>query len=263
MCRWDDAMQTAKHELPRDLKEAEIHVLADLHLGDPNCDEKGITERIRRIAETPNAYALLNGDLLNTATKTSVSDIYAETLTPMQQLKRAAYLLGPIKGKILGGVLGNHEERIVKADSIDLTDILARELGFPYCPEGLLLFIKLGEHNGKKGYRQITYSLYMTHGTGGGRTMGGKVNAVQRMAQVVDADVYCMGHVHTPSVTRESFYRTDIATCSAKLVERLYVITGAAMDYGGYAQRQIYTPASKISPVIRLRGDRKQADAVI
>lgn len=256
-------MITAKHELPRDLKEAEIHVLADLHLGDPNCDEKGITERVKRIAETPNAYALLNGDLMNTATKTSVSDIYAETLTPMQQLKRAMYILEPLRGKILGGTIGNHCERIVKADSIDMMELLSRELSFPYCPDGILVFIKLGEHGGKKGYRQITYSIYMTHGTGGARTMGGKMNSVQRMSGVVDADIYVMSHVHTPSVSRESFYRVDVPNCAATPCERLYVVTGSQMDYGGYAQRMIYNPASKLSPVIRLRGDRKQADAVI
>jgi len=256
-------MQTAKHDLPRDLKEAEIHVLADLHLGDPHCDEKGIIERIRRIAETPNAYALLNGDLMNVATKTSVSDIYAETLTPMQQLNRAGAILAPLKGKILGGTIGNHCERIVRADSIDMMDILARELSFPYCPDGILVFVKLGEHGGKKNYRQVVYSLYMTHGTGGARTMGGKANGIQRMAGVVDADIYVMSHVHTPSVFRESFFRVDVPNCAVAHTERLYVITGASMDYGGYAQRQIYNPASKISPVIRLRGDCKRADAVI
>ena len=256
-------MNTAKHELPRDMTIAEIHVLADLHLGDPHCDEASIKERVKRIAETPNAYCLLNGDLMNVATKTSVSDIYAETLTPMQQLKRAEYILSPLRGKILGATIGNHEERIVKTDSIDLVEILSREMKFPYCPDGLLLFIKLGELTGNKHFRQTIYSLYMTHGTGGGRTMGGKVNAVQRMAQAVDADVYVMSHVHTPSVTRDMYYRTDLPTCTAKPVERLYVITGASMDYGGYGQRQMYTPASKQSPVIRLRGDRKEADAVI
>jgi hypothetical protein len=256
-------MQTAKHELPRDLREAEIHVFADTHLGDPHCDEAWISERVKRIAATPNAYALLNGDLMNVATKTSVSDIYAETLTPMQQLKRAEAIFAPLKGKILGGTIGNHCERIVKTDSIDLMEILSRELGFPYCPEGILLFISLGTLPGHVHGRPASYTLYMTHGTGGGRTMGGKVNAVQRMAQVVDADIFVMSHVHSPTVTRDTFYRADTSNKAVKPVERLYVITGASMDYGGYAQRQLYTPASKLSPVIRLRGDCKRADAVI
>lgn len=256
-------MITAKHELPRDLKEAEIHVLADLHLGDPHCDEKGNIERIKRIAETPNAYALLNGDLMNTATKTSVSDIYAETLTPMQQLNRAGAMLAPLKGKILGATTGNHEFRVVQSDSIDLTELLSRELSFPYCPEGILIFVSLGQQNGLYHNRPALYSIYMTHGTGGGRTMGGKANAVQRMAQVADADIFVMSHVHSPTVFRDAFYRVNQTNRSVQRVERLYVITGASMDYGGYAQRQIYTPASKLSPVIRLRGDCKRADAVI
>ena len=256
-------MQTAKHELPRDLKEAEIHVLADLHLGDPNCDEKGITERVKRIAETPNAYALLNGDLMNVATKTGVSDIYAETLTPMQQLNKATAMLRPLKGKILGACAGNHELRVALSDSIDLTELLSRELSFPYCPDGILIFVSLGQQSGLYHNRPVLYSLYMTHGTGGGRTTGGKANAVQRMAQVVDADIFVMSHVHSPTVFRDAFYRVNQTNRSVQRVERLYVITGASMDYGGYAQRMIYTPASKRSPVIRLCGSRKCADAVI
>ena len=256
-------MQTAKHELPRDLKEAEIHVLADLHLGDPHCDEAWIIERVKRIASTPNAYALLNGDLMNVATKTSASDIYAETLTPMQQLNKATAMLRPLKGKILGACAGNHELRVALSDSIDLTELLSRELAFPYSPEGIFLFVALGRSNGDTHNRPITYTIYMTHGMGGGRTAGGKANAVQRMAQVVDADLYVMSHVHSPTVFRDAFYRVNQANRSVQRVERLYVITGASMDYGGYVQRMIYTPASKRSPVIRLCGSRKCVDAVI
>lgn len=197
------------------------------------------------------------------ATKTSVSDVYTETLTPMQQLRRAADLFEPIANRILGATTGNHCERIVKTDSIDLMELLARELGFAYCAEGLLLFVRVGEQSGGKHHRPACYTIYVSHGTGGGRTLGGKVNAVERMTGIIDADIYVMSHVHTPSVSRQAYYRTDAKNSSVQRVERMLVVTGATLNYGGYAQRYGFVPASLMTPVIRLCGTDKHFDAMI
>ena len=43
-----------------------------------------IKERIEYVKNTESAYAVLNGDLMNNALKTSVSDIYSEQLSPME-----------------------------------------------------------------------------------------------------------------------------------------------------------------------------------
>lgn len=76
-------MNCVKIELPESLTQVEIHTLADLHMGDKHCDYNEIHRQVKAIKDNPNAYCILNGDLMNNATKTSISDSYAENLTPM------------------------------------------------------------------------------------------------------------------------------------------------------------------------------------
>ena len=62
---------------------------------------KLINEQIKEVSERDNVFVILNGDLMNNATKTSISDSYSETHSPMEQVKLAVSLLKPIKDKIL------------------------------------------------------------------------------------------------------------------------------------------------------------------
>src|SRR5690606_39788064 len=66
-------------ELPEDLEYADLVVLSDMHVGDPLFDEQ-LFFRVRDwVLAEPNRYVICNGDLMNTATKDSVSDVYRET----------------------------------------------------------------------------------------------------------------------------------------------------------------------------------------
>ena len=127
------------------------------------------------------------------------------------------------------------------------------------------VFVSLGENSRRKSEgRQTTYSIYVNHGNGGGRRLGGKINRLADYAQIVDADVYVCGHTHSPAVFKDCFFRTNASTRSAEPVERLFVNTAAALDYGGgYGVRMGYQPASKAAPVIYLDGWRKNAGAAM
>ena len=82
-------MQSIKVDLSRKFKTLELHTFADLHLGDRHTDMDLIKSRIKEVQEKENAYCILNGDLLNNATKTSVSDSYAEEIPPMEQIQKS------------------------------------------------------------------------------------------------------------------------------------------------------------------------------
>ena len=56
---------------------------------------------------------------------------------------------------------------------------------------------------------------------------------------------------------KQAFYRTDVRNSAVVCVEKLFVNTAAALDYGGYGQRFEYRPSSKESPVIYLDGKKK------
>ena len=107
-------MKVIKIDLPRELSSMELHVFADEHLGDEHCDVKRLIQRIEYVKNTPSAYCILNGDIVDNATRTSIGDVYAQEFNPMEQLKRAVELFEPIKDKILLVTHGNHENRTYK-----------------------------------------------------------------------------------------------------------------------------------------------------
>ena len=254
-------MHTVKIELSKDLKSIELHTLADLHLGDSHCNHAEIQRQIKAIKDNPIAYCILNGDLMNNATKTSISDSYAENLTPMQQIGQAVELLTPIKDKILSIQSGNHEKRTYNKEGIDLTEIVARELRLTdrYSKTGNLIFIRFG-WDGNHGRKQW-YSVYANHGSGGGRKEGAKAIRLADMASIVDADVYIHSHTHLPMIMKEGFFRVNATASVVTNVTKLFVNTSSTLDYGGYGEAFEFKPNSIDTPIIYLDGTRKRADA--
>ena len=190
-----------------------IDPLGDLHIGDAMCDYKSIMERIERIKDTPNMYCTLGGDLMDTAVCSSIGDTYTASLQPSEQLKHCVKIFEPIKDKILCVLPGNHENRVWKSDGIDMTEIMCAQLGIPerYTPTTALAFVRFGRqnHGGGTG-RPFLYTMYVTHGSGGGRREGGKVNRLADLASIVDADIYLHHHTHLPVVFKESYFRTMV-----------------------------------------------------
>ena len=112
-------MKAVKVTLPRELSSIKIHTFADWHIGEIGCDMDAIKAEIQEVKDCKEAYVICNGDLINNATKTSVSDCYAELIPPMEQLQILCELLEPIKDKILLITQGNHEARTYRNDGID------------------------------------------------------------------------------------------------------------------------------------------------
>ena len=262
-------MRPIRCDLSQDLNQIKILTLSDIHIGDINCDFKLLQSRLDYIKSDPECYCILSGDLMNTATRSSKSDIYSESLSPMEQIKRCVEIFGPIKDKILCIVPGNHELRTYKSEGIDMTAIMAAQLGLSdkYSDTTALLFIRFGKaarakHSGK-GKRPLCYSAYVTHGGGGGRKEGGKVNRLADLASIVDADIYIHSHTHLPVIMKQAFFRTDTRNSTVALVDKLFVNTGAHLDYGGYGDIQSYKPSSKTTPIICLSGTHKRMTATL
>lgn len=254
-------MKSIKIDLSEKLTCIEIHTFADLHIGDKSCDLTGIKERIEYVKNTESAYAILNGDLMNNALKTSVSDIYSEQLSPMEQMKQCVDLFGPIKDKILCITTGNHERRTQNGAGIDLMEIVAKELGLEdrFSSIGAVVFLRFGWNNRRK--RKQWYSIYITHGTGGGRKEGSKAVRLADMASIVDCDIYIHSHTHLPMIMKQGFFRSDFMNSNVAFVDKLFINTSASLDYGGYGEMYEFKPSSKDCPVIYLNGLKKQFTA--
>lgn len=252
-------MKVIKHSLG-DFDEITILPLADWHIGDPHADGAKIKQYLGYLERTPNAFAILNGDLMNTAIRNGISDIYGETVPPMEALNQCVKLFEPVKGKILAIMPGNHELRVYKNDGLDLTQLMATQLGIGnlYSPTAALLFIRFGRYkkSGRHG-EPLHYSCYVTHGSGGGRQEGGKLNRLMQLASIVDADIYIHSHTHLPAIVKTAYYRTSLRNSTVEKVDKLFVNTAAALNYGGYGELASFKPASTDTPMIRLNGHRR------
>lgn len=265
-------MYSVRADFPTDWPHANVYTLADLHIGDAHCSEAEVQTRIKEAQEDPYGLVILNGDLMNTALRNSVSDVYGELLTPMQQITYLVNLLRPIAGKVIGVTAGNHENRVYRNDGLDTMRLVCRELGIEdkYAPEGILIFLRFGTRAQKDQHIKAGrnprqwYSVYATHGSaGGGRKEGAKAIRLADMAAMVDADIYVHSHTHLPMVMKESYFRADSSNCTAKQVSKLFVNTGATLYYGGYGQAQEFKPASMANPIIHLEAKHKRMTATM
>lgn len=186
----------------------------------------------------------------------------------MEQISRQVGMLKPVAHKVIGATNGNHENRAYKESGIDIMRFVCRELHIEdrYAPEGILIFLRFGQkkrdrHRDRKSLQW--YSIYATHGSGGGRKEGAKAIRLADMAAIVDADVYIHSHTHLPMVMKQAFFRADPANCSVQKVPKLFVNTGAALNYGGYGQAQEYKPSSTDTPIIHLTSGEKRATATL
>ena len=263
-------MKVIKIDLPRELSSVEIHTFADEHLGDEHSDLKRLLSRIDYVKNTPNAYCILNGDIIDNATKTSIGDTYTQVFNPMEQLAKAVEIFYPIKDKILCITHGNHENRTYKNEGINLSCLMANQLGLAdkYTPTSAVLFVRVGETsggtketNGSGKVRQICYTIYVLHGSGGGRREGGKANRLADMASIIDTDIYIHSHTHLPMIMKQAFHRIDPRNSAVALVDKLFVNTAANLKYGGYGEAGEFKPSSKDTPVIFLCGTRKYFEA--
>ena len=263
-------METIKIDLPRELSSLELHLFADEHIGDELCDMKRLFERIEYVKNKPNAFCILNGDIIDNATKTSIGDTYAQVFNPMEQLEKAVEIFSPIKDKIICITHGNHENRTYKKEGINLSRLMANQLGLSerYSPASAVLFIRFGEldcghkeTNGSGKIRKVCYTGYILHGSGGGRKEGAKAIRLADMASIIDCDFYIHSHTHLPMIMKQGFHRIDPRNSTVAMVDKLFVNTAANLKYGGYGEAAEFKPSSMETPVIYLNGTKKEFTA--
>lgn len=258
-------MKVIKATLSKDIKQIELHTFADEHIGDTHSDMERLKARIKYVAETPNAYCILNGDILDNASRTSIGDIEAREFNIMGQIQQGVELFTPIKDKILCITNGNHENRAYKKEGIDISKMVALQMGLGdiYSPTSALLFLRFGELSSHLSRRLALYTIYCNHGSGGGRKEGAKAIRLADMSSIVDADIYIHSHTHLPMVMKQGYFRTDLTNSTVQNVTKLFVNTSSNLNYGGYGEAQEFKPNSKDTPVIYLNGRKKEMYATL
>lgn len=255
------------YNFPSTWKQLQIVPISDCHYGNHLFSEHHFIRTIRRINSKSNIYTILNGDLCECTTKNSIGDIYNQTVPPGKQMDWIIDRLRPIKDKILGITMGNHEQRIWRESGIDICHEIAQALGVPYRPEGITIRIIFG--SGSEGHigRPYIYDIYATHGFGGARTKASKAVKVERTAHYIHADAYLMSHDHDVNVAPDNYL---IPTSSATDVgkkwkvgkfyahRKMLIKTNAYLKWGGYGEMKGFAPVDLETPLITLMGEGKK-----
>lgn len=258
-----DKMKVIKRDLGKDFKQIKLLCLSDFHIGDELCNLKLIRSVLEEVKNSDNTFIILNGDLIDNATRTSVGSVYQDNgLTPMQQIVMLCDLLEGVKERILCISNGNHELRTMKSDGIDIVRIVARQLGIEdrFSPGWWYLYLSFGMSNKN---REITYRITGIHGYGGGRKNGGKINNLVEMSDKVIADLYVMGHTHTPIMTRNSIFMPDDQHKTLVKLEKYYLMTNSFLEYGGYGEQYGFTPSTTEHQEAILDGTKKRIKIIM
>lgn len=257
-------MKVINFSIPQTFSEVEIHLFSDEHIGDCCSDISRLKERIEAVKNRENAFCILNGDIIDFASRSSIGDIESRDLNIMEQLKRAVELFEPIKKKIIAITNGNHEARAYKKEGIDMAQMIAMQLGISerYSPASVYIFFRFSN---KKAHlhNKILYRIFCNHGSGGGRKEGAKAIRLADMASICDADIYIHSHTHLPMIMKQAYFRSSDSNSSIEKVTRLFVNTASNLNYGGYGEVQEFKPNSCDTPTIYLKGDYKNAKAVL
>ena len=258
-------MKLVTHEFSEELEHIYILPIGDFHLGDRLFNEERLQDFLDW-AIKEDAYLILGGDLINNALKDSISDCYSQTISPSEQLERATDIFRPFKERILGAVAGNHEFRSIRNCNFDPAGELVYRLGGQelakkiYDPDGIAIIIRIGKSGHSHG--KIIYTLYVTHGTGSGRTVGSKANNLNNLAETVDVDIYMSFHTHQQIYFDNEYYRIDETHNKIIPIPKHYVKGGSFLNWGDYAERKSYKPSLMGAPVIKLSGIIKNCEVI-
>lgn len=231
--------------------------ISDAHKGDRSFDEVKLRKLIDDISRVPYMYAFLTGDLINNAVKNGKSDVYSEKIAPNKQKWAVVDMLMPIRDRILGMTGGNHEERTWKESGQDVSEDIAKALKVPYDPFGIYFQLRCGIKP------QQNYTLYTTHGTGGGGSMGNAVNKLHSMRNICVADIYVMGHTHRVISFNDEIFLPDLRHNKVIKQKRYYAMAGSYLDWGGYAERLMLSPHPTGFPIIDISGIKKKVNITI
>lgn len=219
-----------------DFKEVSIIPIADTHLGDPLFDRDKLDEVLYFVVKN-DAKIMLLGDIITAELKHTIGNIFKTKLNPQEEIEIAIDIFRPLKDRIIGIVQGNHEKRIEKETGLDVSRILALELGLVdfYDPDSVLLDIKLGKNPHGKPY---IYTILGFHGWGSGRKLGGKLDKAREGKNIVhDADVYVVGHYHSVFFGAESLRYYDKRTDKNYSLSQFIVGANGFLRYGDYSER--------------------------
>ena len=200
-----DGVFRTKHVLLRNWKSGQTLTLVpfgDIHHDSPGFSEEAwakFLKRARSLANHGDVLFLGMGDYLDGYSTSERMVIYSgglhessvarEEKNARKRVELLARDIEFMRGKIIGFMGGNHFP--VFKGGVTGDQYLAELLGCDYlgaCCAMRVAFDRSGQRS--------SFDIFAHHGKGGGTTAGGRLNAVEKLQQVCDADIFLMGDNH-------------------------------------------------------------------
>lgn len=234
-----------------------LYVIGDLHADRKTFQEDRFKRWRKAIINDPLAVALFLGDAFEGRTPGqkhfNTGTLRVPFLLNMERyvdfcLDVGESLLKPITdaGRPLFTIRGNHDSY---QQWSGFSGALARRCGATYLDgAGIIRLVTGQKTDGRDRGGYYTTLIYATHGWGGGRTPGPKLNNMMALQGVCDADIYCAAHVHdqmsriVPRVTVPSKGDLRIETRDRAFLRAGAFLEQALANEGGYDQDNAYPP---------------------
>jgi len=209
MHRGESTFTTHKVEIPVLTLNEPIYLIpfGDIHRWAPLCDEKKWTDFLEWAERKKNAYFLGMGDYDDLASYSErqallTANFHDSTLMSIEDLsrKRTESLIDEVyfmKGRIIGLLEGNHFGEL--SNGMSTTQLMCQKLECRYL--GVSSFVRLVFVHGTK---RCSIDLWLHHGKGASRLVGGSLNTVQQMGESAEADIYLMGHDHKKGIATKT-----------------------------------------------------------
>lgn len=229
-----------------------IVLMGDEHIGSKNYLPDYHKNYLDWCCDTKTPFIHM-GDMLECATRNSVgAGVYEQNEIIQEQMEHAynIYKEAIDKKLIMGMHIGNHEARVWKSSGINVTKLMAKQFNSKYFGFGKAHYflVKCGKH--KEGY-----TMYTTHGASGARLPQTKIKSVLDLANMIDVEIYGMGHTHQLASHTRVFYHLNKKNKMIDPGEKHFILTGSYMGHwGSYAHVANLEPMKIGSPKIKLSG---------
>ena len=275
-------MELQKIRLPCRSRKYEFKLtpIGDMHIGAAGCDEDALKRACDMIAAEENHYTILMGDHIDAVQQDDkrwddksiaewLYDPACRARVAESQRDRFHDIIKRVPAsRILGVHEGNHELTVRSRHYLDITLDTCRTFGLKYLGQEAFTRLIFERKRANDGSRPATssFDIFSTHGNGGGRKPGAKVNKIMDLGGFIEADIYLMGHVHERGCIKSPLLHFDKGG-NLKSRERVYVLTGTFLktyhSSNSYGARALYPPVS-IGPItITIKPDTRDVRATV
>lgn len=242
-----------------------LHNLGDIHYAIKHCAEAKIKAKVGEVKSDPLSLWLGMGDYAEFIypsdprwdNKVIVDEVNKDNIAE-DETKWVVNLFEPIVEQGVGLLEGNHEDAIRRHLHVDVQKNISDRLGLPNL--GYSAFVRFIFRRENSSESHVVVGFF-THGSGYAITKGAKLNKLQRVMDMFEADIYGVAHMHDIITDTKPYLKID-NQLRIKQLEKVGAVTGSwfktyAQGVGAsYGEKKTYPPTTLGCPIFTIVPDK-------